>query len=106
MLAITQDYLDQLAPIYHDVLAAFIEFDPARRPGDMLAFQSLASVLDDKYTLGEVRAACQELAKGGAITIEHGIFAKPTELGESLIERITGRKPASFPPFSPPASPE
>lgn len=102
MATITEDYLTSLAPIYRDVLSAFPKFDPTRKPGEGLAFQSLYSVLDEQYTLGEIRAACLELAKGGALEIKHKIFAHPTELGEQLIETLTGKKPMVLPPFMPP----
>jgi hypothetical protein len=65
MAVITESYLKDLAPIYRDVLAAFPQFDPVRQPGEMLAFQSLYSVLEDHYTLSEIRAACKELESGG-----------------------------------------
>lgn len=102
MAVITGDYISTLAPIYKDVLGAFHHFDPTRQLCDGLAYQSLFSVLSDKYTLGEVRSACLELAKGGAVEIRNSIFAHPTELGEELIEAITGEKPRSLPPFLPP----
>ena len=102
MAVITNEYLASLARIYRDILIAFPRFDPTRQAGDGLAFQSLQSVLDDKYTLGEIRSACQELAKGGAVEIQHGIFAHPTELGEQLIEALTGHQPVTLPPFVPP----
>jgi hypothetical protein len=102
MPQITQGYLEQLAPIYKDVLAAFWRFDPTRKNGEGLAFQSLYSVLDEQYTLGEIRAACLELEKGGAVEIRNGIFAHPTELGEELITAVTGKAPITVPPFVPP----
>jgi hypothetical protein len=101
-MSITSEYLDTLQQIYKDVLSAFHEFDPTRQDGDGLAFQSLYSVLAEKYTLGEIRTACLELEKGGAVQIKHEIFAHPTELGEELIEAITGKKPVTLPPFVPP----
>lgn len=102
MAVITQDYLSTLAPIYRDVLAAFPRFDPTRQYGEGLAFQSLHSVLDEQYTLGEVRAACLELERGGAVEVRNKIFAHPTEIGEQIIEAITGKRPVSLPPFMPP----
>lgn len=106
MAVITSSYLEKLAPIYRDVLGAFFGFDPTRQPGEGLAFQSLYSVLHDKYTLGEIRKACLEMAKGGAMRIEHNQFAYPTELGEELIGAITGHRPTTLPPFQPPPSEE
>lgn len=102
MSNITKDYLNNVAPIYKDVLRAFRNFDPTRHSGEGLAFQSLYSVLDEQYTLGEVTSACKELENGGALEIKNGIFAHPTEMGEELIEAITGSKPVQLPPFLPP----
>ena len=103
MPVISADYIETLAPIYKDVLAAFQTLDPTRMEGEGLAYQSLYAVLGDKYALGEVRAACLEMAKGGAVEIKNSIFAHPTPLGEQLIEAITGRKPTVLPPFLPPS---
>lgn len=102
MPEISQEYLSSLPRIYKDVLAAFPEFDPMRQAHEGLAFQSLYSVLSDKYTLGEIRAACEALMRGGALEIKERIFAHPTDLGEDLIEAVTGRAPTVLPPFSPP----
>lgn len=102
MPTITRDYLETVPEVYKDILGAFPRFDPTRGPGDTLAMQAIFSVLDDKYTLGEVRAACHELAKGGAVEISHGSFVNPTELGERLIEAM-GFERRSLPPFVPPS---
>ena len=107
-MAITDAYLQSLAPIYHDILAAFPQFAPTRGAGHGLAFQSLYSALDGKYTLGQIQRACEELAKGGAMEIKHEIFANPTALGEELIAAVAGSAvpPQDVPPFSPPPSTE
>lgn len=102
MATITDDYLQTLAPIYKDVFRAFQMFNPARREGEGFAFQTLYSVLSDKYTLGQIQEACRELEKGHAVEIRNGIFAHPTPLGEELIEAVTGTRPIPLPPFSPP----
>jgi len=104
MATITNDYLDSLAPIYKDVLGAFRTLDPTRMLGEGLAYQSLFSVLNAKYTLGQVHAACRELAKGGAVEFRDEIFVHPTSLGEELIEAVTGQPAAQLPPFSPPTT--
>ncbi len=103
MAKISKAYLKRLPVIYKDILAAFGRFDPTRQPGEGLAFQSLYSVLDEAYTLGEIRRACLEMEKGGAIEIRNGIFAHPTPLGEQLIHAITGASPMTIPPFVPPS---
>ncbi len=48
MATITDDYLTSLAPIYRDVLSAFPKFDPTRKTGEGLAFQSLYSVVNEE----------------------------------------------------------
>ena len=102
MATITDDYLQTLPEIYKDVLAAFRTLDPARMVGEGLAYQSLFTALNGKYSLGQVHAACRELAKGGAVEFKNEIFVHPTMMGENLIEAITGYPPAQLPPFSPP----
>jgi hypothetical protein len=91
-------------PSTWDILGAFARFDPSRPFGSGLSYQSLYSALDGKYTLGQIRLACEEMAKGGAVTITHEIFVQPATLGEELIAAVSGGEvaPASVPPFSPP----
>ncbi|MEX0717589.1 MAG: hypothetical protein WD066_13435 [Planctomycetaceae bacterium] len=104
MATITQDYIANLPEIYRDVLAAFPRFDPTRKAGRGLSFQSLYSALEGKRSLAEIRMACEELAKGGAMEIKNQIFAHPTELGEELIVAVTGGDvpEPDVPPFHPP----
>jgi hypothetical protein len=103
-MPVPADYVDHLPKIYKDILAAFPRFDSTRKFGYGLAFGSLYSALDGKYTLGEIHLACEEMAKGGAIEIKNEIFANPTPLGEELIAAVTGGSipPKGVPPFSPP----
>lgn len=89
-MPISDEYVERLPEIYRDMLAAFPEFNPTRKVGYGLAFQSLYSALDGKYTLGEIKMACENMAKGGVMEINHDIFACPTPLGEKLITTITG----------------
>lgn len=89
-MPISAEYVERLPEIYRDMLAAFPEFNPTRKVGYGLAFQSLYSALDGKYTLGEIKMACENMAKGGVMEINHDIFACPTPLGEELITAITG----------------
>jgi hypothetical protein len=101
---VTHEYLESLAPIYRDILAAFARFDPTRKFGHGLSYQSLYSALDGQYTLGQLRLACEQMAQGGAVEIKNEIFVQPTALGEELIAAVTGGPVAemSVPPFSPP----
>jgi hypothetical protein len=103
-MAVTSEYMRSLPAIYRDILAAFPQFDPTRKAGYGLSFQSLYSALKGTYTLGEIRMACEEMAKGGAMEIKHEIFANPTALGEELIAAVTGNSIPSkgVPPFKPP----
>jgi hypothetical protein len=91
MPTITQEYVNQLPDIYRDILSAFPEFDPDRRLGFGLAFQSLYSALEGKYGVGEIRAACEEMQKAGAVEIRERIFVHPTALGEEIIEKLVGQ---------------
>jgi hypothetical protein len=103
-MPITADYVKSLPDIYRDILAAFPRFDPTRKVGYGLAYQSLYSALNGKYSLGEIRLACENMAAGGAVEIKNEIFVNPTPLGEELIAAITGGTvpPPAVPPFKPP----
>lgn len=103
-MPVTEQYIKGLPEIYRDLLAAFPRFDSTRKFGYGLSFQSLYSALDGKYTLGEIRLACEQMAKGGALEIKHEIFANPRPLGEELIAAVTAGTvpPPAVPPFYPP----
>lgn len=98
-----RQYVEDLPPIYRDILAAFPRFDPARKLGYGLSFQSLYSALEGKYSLGEIMLACQNMAGGGAVEIENEIFVHPTPLGEELIAAASGGMvpTPAVPPFPP-----
>lgn len=103
-MPVTHEYVENLPAIYRDILAAFPQFDSTRKIGYGLSFQSLYSALNGKYTLGQIRLACEEMAKGGAVEIKNEIFVHPTALGEEMIAAVTGGavpQPA-VPPFKPP----
>lgn len=104
-MSITAEYVKNLHQIYRDILAAFPRFDPTRKVGYGLSYQSLYSALSGKYTLGQIRMACEKMAEGGVMEIKNEIFAQPTPLGEELIAAVTGGTvPAlEVPPFNPPA---
>jgi len=106
MANVTEQYVQSLEPIYRDILAMYPEIDPARKKGSGLAYQSLYTALSDKYGLGEIKAACEQMAAGGAMEIRLGYFAHPTELGEEIIAKLTGGTvpPVMVPPFAPPKS--
>src|SRR5438552_4163984 len=103
-MSVTHEYVVSLGDIYRDILAAFPQFDPTRTNGYGLSYQSLYSALNGKYNLGEIRLACEEMAKGGAMEIKNEIFVHPTALGEDLIAAVTGgtKAPVAVPPFKPP----
>ena len=100
-MPVTHEYVESLPAIYRDILAAFPRFDATRKRGYGLAYQSLYSALEGKYSLGEIVLACQELAKGGAVEIRNEIFVHPTALGEELIAAVTGGEvpQLAVPPF-------
>lgn len=89
-MPISTEYVNSLPEIYRDMLAAFPQFNPTRKVGYGLSFQSLYSALDEKYALGQIKMACENMAEGGVMEINHDIFACPTPLGEELITAITG----------------
>lgn len=101
---ISTDYLESLPAIYKEILAAFPKVDPRRLRGAGLAFQSIYSALDGKYTLTEIKLACQELELGNAVERRNSIFVHPTGLGENLIAALTGTEADSLvvPKFAPP----
>ena len=91
-------YARGLPPIYRDILAAFPDIEPGRRAGYGLAFQTLAAHFANTggpWRLGDVQAACQQLANSGFFQIRNGIFAHPTELGEKLIAAVAEKPLAS-----------
>lgn len=101
-MAITAAYVANLPPIYRDILQAFWMFNPLRRPGYGVAFQTLYSVLNDKgYTLGQVREACIQMEKGKVLEIRNDIFAHPTLVGDELIEFVNRDRPSVVPEFPP-----
>ena len=104
-MPITDEYVESLPDIYRDVLIAFPQFNPNRKFGYGLTYQSLAAALDEKYTFGQIKMACENMAKGGVMKIKHTVFACPTPLGEELIAAVTGGTVApglEVPPFNPP----
>ena len=72
-MPISDEYVNSLPEIYRDMLAAFPQFNPTRKVGYGLAFQSLYSALDGKYTLGEIKMACENMAKGGVAVLWRSI---------------------------------
>ena len=89
MAAVRTDYINNLPPIYQDVLKTFRMFNPKQHDGEGVAFQTLHSGLYDKYTLAEIRVACERMSEKGVVTIRNGIFAYPTELGVELIDLLS-----------------
>jgi hypothetical protein len=104
-MAVSAEYAKSLPEIYRDILAAFPQFDPVRKFGYGLSFQSLYAALAGKYTLGQIQSACEEMAKAGVMEIRNGIFATPRPTGEELIAAVSGAQVApmiSVPPFPSP----
>ena len=103
-MPISNEYVNSLPEIYRDILAAFPQFNPTRKVGYGLLYQSLYSALDEKYTLGQIMKACENMAEGGVMEIKDEIFACPTPLGEELITAITGivTPTLEVEPFPPP----
>ena len=106
LMPITADYVSSLPAIYRDILAAFPQFDPTRKAGYGLSYQSLYSALNSKYNLGEIKLACEQMAEAGVMEIKHAIFVTPTPMGEELIAAVTGSSAPKLgvPPFPVPLS--
>ena len=88
-------YAKELPPIYRDILAAYPEVEPGRRPGGGLAFQTLTIHFANRrieHGFVDVQEACERLAKAEILQIRNQIFAHPTELGERLIVALTGKR--------------
>jgi len=101
---ITPEYIESLPEIYKDVLGTYVMFTPPHRVGEGVAFQSLYSGLSEKYTLAEIRVACEKMAAAEVLEIRNRIFVHPTQLGSELIAAITSGKSAEvtvpdFPPI-------
>lgn len=99
----TPQYVEHLPQIYQDILDGFWMFNPNLRTDRGVAADSIYAIYRDRYTLGEVQEACEQMVDGGALRVEKEIFLYPTDLGRQLIEiRQTqaGRKPV--PEFVPP----
>ncbi len=101
MTQVSKEYVDSLPLVYRDILTAFPEIEPARKPGWGLAYQTLAARLDDKhsrgeiaqpYSLSEIVQACENMQQGGAVVIKNRIFVHPTVIGEEMITLLTGKK--------------
>jgi hypothetical protein len=103
---ITQEYVDNLPQIYREILEAFPRLEPGRKKGYALALPTLSSELKRHFSYAEIKKACEQLASGGAVELKNEIFVSPTDLGEDLIEKLTGHKsqPIYVPPFMPPVS--
>ena len=103
---ISPGYLQTMPQLYKDVLGAFPQSDPMRAAGDGLAYQSIYSVLEGKYSAREIKLACEQLAQGHAVEIKHTIFIHPTGLGEQLIAAVSGVQAGErkIPTFTPPPS--
>jgi hypothetical protein len=101
---ITDDYVEGLSPIYRDLFESFWMFNPNGRPEWGIAAQSLHATMYDKYTLGEVREACNELLKHGVLELRDEVFYHPTEIGKAIIHKIQTMKSTTTtpPPFLPP----
>jgi hypothetical protein len=98
----TREFAESLPDIYRDILRAFPLFVPRGTPRAGVAFQSLYVGLGDKYTLAEVRVACERMAEAGVMTIEHEIFAHPTARGQELIAALVGETAEDTVPEFPP----
>ena len=100
------EYVSNLPPIYHDILAAFPATYPNRNEGHGSMIQALESTLTEQekgHDLGKIMAACNNMAECGILVFKQRYFVCPTAKGEELISKITGRPvPSSdVPPIEP-----
>jgi len=103
MSVVTQDYVNQLDPLYRDILKVFPDMEPGRKAGYGLALQTIYARLESKYSFGQIVDACKQMEAGNAVQIRNNFFVSPTSLGEDLITALTGHRPAgsTVPPFPP-----
>lgn len=106
MAVVTEEYLQRLPDIYRDILAAFPQLEPTRKAGYGLAYQTLYESLRDRYSMGDIVDACQQMESGGAVELKQQIFVHPTALGEEIIAGLTGKKAPSAPLPAFPTPPE
>ena len=99
---IAAEYVNKLPAIYRDILAAFPEVDPVRKRGDGLAIQTIHAALHERWSLGQIRAAAEEMGRRGVGEIQSRIFLHPTDLGEALITKLTGITSLELVPPLPP----
>lgn len=97
-----REYVNQLPPIYRDILAAFPEIAPDRSAGDGFSTSLLLVYLGGRgrsYSTEEVMAAVERLEDRGFLQIEERdlIVITPTPIGEDLIATITGKSPRKRP---------
>lgn len=102
-----QAYIEELPPIYREILASFPRLEPSRKRGYGLGFQTLATDFESRrlgFTLGQVMQACRQLEEHGLVKIKHRLFVYPTGQGERLISALTGSEAAeeTVPPLPPP----
>jgi hypothetical protein len=103
MSTVTDEYLDHLPKIYQDILDVFWMFNPNHRPHRGLAADSAYAMVRDKYTLGEVVEAFEQMADGGALRKEKEAIYLPTPVGEEMIRRRHQKSGRSeVPAFVPP----
>lgn len=85
-VAVTEADVDSLPQIYRDILDGFWMFNPNSRPEWGIAAETLYSVLHDKWELGELREACEQMVEGGAMRKDADLFYHPTGLGQAMIQ--------------------
>jgi hypothetical protein len=92
MSVVTEEYLKTVPSIYRDILAAFPKLEPSRKAGYGLAYQTLYETLRDRYSMGEIVEACEQMEQAEVVEIKDRFFVHPTEVGEQIIEGLTGHR--------------
>ena len=99
MAIITDEYVTSLPDIYREILRDFWMFNPLRRSNWGVAIPTMFSVLADKYTLGEIREACDAMVRAGVLEIRNESFVYPTTIGDDLIRVINSDRKPLVPAF-------
>lgn len=104
---VSREYVENLDPLYLEIFRGFAMFNPSGRPEWGVAVQSLHSIMADRgYTLGQVRAACDELDRQCVLERMDEQFYHPTQVGEAIIQAVQDldgkSSTTTAPPFKPP----
>ena len=93
MVAFPKEYIESIPEIYKEILGSFPKIQPHRNFGDSLAVHTIQVKLQEMgkpHSLAEIKTACNRMADQGVVSISVGMFVEPSDIGERLIEDLTG----------------